>query len=165
MDNPISKKFHEQWKFMTGWVSGNIEHLADDDLKVSFATGKNHGVWILGHLIESEDELSKFLGKAPLLYPVYEEMFGQGSKLEPVDFYPSIETLRSQWKEVVAKNDKVLSEMTDAEWDEPHALSAERGEKDFFKTKGRCIMIWNLHQEYHNGQLSILAALAGKSRF
>jgi len=165
MNNPISIKFYEQWKFTAEWITGNIEHLADDDLKQSFATGKNHGVWILGHLIESEDELSKFLGKAPMIYPVYEDMFGQRSKLEPVDFYPSIETLRKQWKEVMVKNDKVLSEISDSELDEPHALSAEMGEKDFFKTKGRVIMIWNIHQSYHNGQLSILLSLAGKSRY
>lgn len=164
MDNPISKKFHEQWKMMTGWLTANIEKLSDDDLKQSILPGKNHGVWILGHLIESEDELSKVLGKAPMLFPEYEQMFGQGSKLEPVDFYPSIDTLKKQWKEVVAKNDKALSKMTDAEWDEPHATVAEFGENDFFKTKGRTIMIWNLHQEYHNGQLSVLVMLAGKSK-
>jgi len=45
MDNPISKKFHEQWKMMTGWLTANIEKLSDDDLKQSILPGKNHGVW------------------------------------------------------------------------------------------------------------------------
>jgi hypothetical protein len=164
MENPVSHYFLQQWRVMAGWTSGTINALNDEDLREELSPGKNHGVWILGHLIESEDELSVFLGKEPFLFPEYETLFGQGSKLLPVGDYPSAVILREQWKAVLAKNERILSQMTDAEWDEPHARLKE-GEDDFFKTKGRCIGIWNLHQNYHNGQLASLLARAGKSKY
>lgn len=149
---------------MANWTSGNIKTLSDEDLKKSYAEGKNHGVWILGHLIESEDELSKFLGKADMLFPEYEETFGQGSTLEKVENYPFISKLREQWSIVLEKNKGVLSNMLDSELDEPHCMPMDSSLSDFFKTKGRCMMIWILHQMYHTGQLAILVSLAGKSK-
>jgi hypothetical protein len=103
MDNPKTSVLFEQWKIMTNWTSGNIKSLSDEDLTRSLGEGKNHGIWILGHLIESEDELSMFVGKGPMLFPHYEKMFGQGTVLLPVHNYPSAEQLRKQWSEVIEK--------------------------------------------------------------
>lgn len=165
MENITVKALHEQWKIMAGWISGNLKSLTDDEIKVSLAPGKNHGVWILGHLIQSEDELSIFLGRGPYLYPENEQLFSQGSKLQDVGSYPPVEILRKQWENVKSKNDSLLSGIRDEELNEPHCGSLPdsfEGE-DFFRTKGRCIMIWNLHQMYHNGQLAVLLSMAGKA--
>ena len=164
MENPKIKTLFEQWQIMANWTSGNIKALSDEDLKKSFAEGKNHGVWILGHLIESEDELSKFLGKGDMLFPEYEDMFGQGSKLKGIEHYPHISLLREQWSKVLDKNREMYSKFSDSELDEPHCIQFDSQLNDFFKTKGRCLMIWILHQMYHTGQLAILVSLAGKSR-
>lgn len=158
----IVNEFYSQWKINTDWISNNLNSLSDEDLKLSFAEGKNHGVWILGHLIESEDELSEFLGKGSMMYPGYLELFGQGSKLLPVSEYPEISLLRKQWIEVRNKNDTIIKEMKDVEWNEPHCGKGQG--QDFFKTKGRCIYIWNLHQAFHNGQLTILLSFSGKAK-
>jgi uncharacterized damage-inducible protein DinB len=63
------------------------------------------------------------------------------------------------------KNSRILSQIGDELWDEPHCLFQSAGDNDFFKTNGRCIMIWNLHQMYHNGQLTVLLTMAGKAKF
>lgn len=166
MGNSIAKQFFEQWKAMVEWVNENLELLTDEELQAELSPGKNHGVWLLGHIIESEDNLSVYLGKAPRLYPEYEAIFGQRSKLLPVGEYPLVALLRSQWVGVVAKNETILSQMPDAEWNEPHAkLQPGEEETDYFATKGRCIMIWILHQNYHNGQLSLLVSKSGKARY
>ena len=161
--NPITERFYKQWKIYTSWITGNLNALSDEELKVELVPGKNHGVWILGHLIESEDDLSKYLGKGDMLFPEYEQIFGQGSTLMPLDKYPSVSTLREQWKQVLEKNDKILSQFKDEEWEQKQALYKE-GEDNFFTTKGSCIMIWNLHQAYHHGQLAVLLSKAGKTR-
>jgi hypothetical protein len=150
----ISSEFYKQWKLNSDWITNNLKALSDDDLKNPLSSGKNHGIWILGHLISSEDELCKYLGKGELMFPEYIEMFGQGSSLETYDNYPDAAILRNNWNLILERNDKIIKEINDEEWNEPH--SGEIGETDFFKTKGRCLFIWNLHQAFHNGQLTIL---------
>src|SRR5262245_58268480 len=98
MENPRSQLHYKQRKIMIRWLSDIINALSDDDLKMSIAPGKNHGVWILGHLVQSEDELSTFLGKGEMIYPHYNDLFGQKSKLKPAEQYPPVSELREQWE-------------------------------------------------------------------
>jgi hypothetical protein len=32
--NPISQGFHNQWKIYTGWISGNLDTLTDEELRM-----------------------------------------------------------------------------------------------------------------------------------
>lgn len=165
VENPKSDTLFHIWELTISWINGSLKMLSNDDLKESILPGKNHGVWILGHLIESEDELSTFLGKGSMLFPSYLDLFGQGSKLQPLESYPPIEELRSHWKNVISKNETMLKEMKDSELEEPHCQRSENEPNDFFQTKGRCVAIWSLHQMYHNGQLAILISKVGKMKY
>ena len=51
MDNPVSKYLSAQYDSMVNWVNGNIDPLTDEELQMELSPGKNHGIWILGHLI------------------------------------------------------------------------------------------------------------------
>lgn len=165
MSNKITKNFAEQFDAMIEWVNGCIDPLTDEELKMELAPGKNHGVWILGHLITSDDDFSVFMEKGDLLYPEYFKLFGQGSKLQPVENYPPVSLLREHWKKVIEKNKKIYAELSDEELSQPHGRMTDPPEKDFFKTKQRIIIYWQLHQMYHGGQFSVLLAKAGKSEF
>lgn len=165
MAQDVTKRFHETWSSMISWASGYLNALNDEELMLPVAPGRNHGIWILGHLIESEDELSKYLGKGDMLYPEMEEQFGMKSKLLAPFDYPSAQELRERWKAVVAKNDRMFSSVVDEEWDDPHALVVGDPKEDFYGTKGRCIHLWILHQMYHTGQLAILLSSLGKSKY
>ena len=162
MANEISKFLLKQFVETTDWVNMYIEPLTDDELKMEFAPGKSHGVWILGHLIKCEDDLSLYMGKGSLLYSGYDELFATGSVLQAVECYPPIPLLREQWKAVLGKNKNIYSQLTDEELKEPHG-KMENPEKDFFKTKERVAMLWHLHSMYHAGQFSALIAKAGKT--
>src|ERR1043166_7989271 len=118
--NERSKLLYEMWKAMSVWTSGIINSLSEVELQQRIAPGKNHGIWILGHLVESEDDLSLFIGTGELGFPEYEKTFGQGSKLLDVSEYPSSEVLKEQLKEVLMKNDLILSSFQDDELDKPH---------------------------------------------
>jgi len=157
-ENPLSAAFYDQWKILNSWLSNTINKLTDEELCSTIAPNRNHGVWILGHLIESEDELAVYLGLDNWLFPEYEAMFGQGSPLLPVAQYPHVSFLRQQWQQVSARNNQLLSTFTDAQWHQPHTRidSGNPLDEDFFKTKGRCIAIWNIHQTLHLGQLGVL---------
>jgi hypothetical protein len=156
MENIKSNEFYKQWKIMSRWISETLKSLTDEDLCKEISPGRNHGVWILGHLIQSEDELSIYLGKGEYIFPEYESLFGQKNKIAPVNSYPDVSVLRNQWETVKVKNDKILSELSDEEWDEPHALIEGALDDDYFKTRGGCVMNWILHQNYHIGQLVLL---------
>ena len=156
MNNSKAHEFYKQWKITIWWINETLKTLSDDDLKKEISPGRNHGVWILGHLIQSEDELSKYLGEGDFMFPENDKLFGQKKKADPVSSYPDVQVLRKQWEEVTAKNDRILSKLTDEQWDEPHVLINGPIEEDYFKTKGGCIMNWILHQTYHIGQLVLL---------
>ncbi len=164
MDNPVSKHLADQFEAMVDWVNGSINPLTNEDLKMELSPGKNHGIWLLGHLVVCDDDFSLYMGKGELLYPEIYEIFGYGSKpLPPEEYWPA-EKLRECWKKVCEKNRKIYSELTDAELKEQHA-KVEDIEKDYFKTKERICTYWQLHQMYHAGQLGILVSRAGKSKY
>ncbi|MBK8383673.1 MAG: DinB family protein [Ignavibacteria bacterium] len=41
---------------MTEWINWLLKDLTDEDLRTELSPGKNHGIWILGHLIASDDD-------------------------------------------------------------------------------------------------------------
>ncbi len=164
MENNLSKQFLRQYEMMIEWVNGTIDPLSDEEFKLEIYPGKNHGIWIFGHLVTSDDDFSMFMGKGEVMFPEYYEIFGQGSKLLPPDKYPSVSEIKSAWKKVCDKNRKIYSELADEELQLPHALVKDI-DKDYFKTKERVIMAWHLHQLYHAGQLGIIVSQAGKSKY
>jgi hypothetical protein len=147
---------------MASWVNVYLKNLTDEELTHEILPGKNHGVWMLGHLIASDDDLSLYLGKGPRLYPEYEGVFTQGSRLKPAGEYPAPSVLREQWYNVVEKNKKIYSELKDEELLQPHEMLKGKIGDDYFKTKGNVAINWLLHQLYVTGQLSVLRLACGK---
>jgi len=164
MENILSKQFQRQHEMMIEWVNGIIEPLSDEEFKMELSPGKNNGVWLLGHLIVSDDDFSEFMGKGEAIFPQYIIFFGQGSKILPAESYPPVTELKDAWKKVCDKNRKIYSGLSDDELQQPHALVKDF-DIDYFKTKERVIMAWHLHQLYHAGQLGILVARSGKSKY
>lgn len=164
MENSISKKFLEQYIIMVEWVNNYIDSLSDSEFEMELSPGKNHGVWILGHLIASDDDFSVYMGKGELMYPDYSELFGQGSKLQKISTYPAVSKLREQWKEIFMKNKRIYENLKDEEFEDiPENMDGES--LKYFTSKGKIVMAWQLHQMYHGGQLSVLASRAGKKMF
>ncbi len=153
MGNPQSKILAVQYEKSVRWANWKLNLLSDDDLKREVSPGKNHGIWLFGHLIANEDDFGVFLGKRELAYPEYQNMFAGGTKPLPYENYPSVSEMREIWKEMIEKNKKIYNELTDGELNEPHALIHEN---DFCKTKEDIIMHWQIHLVYHTGQLGIL---------
>lgn len=160
MENPICNSYFRQWKMLIkDWVNLTLSLIKEEDLKLEVSPGKNHGVFILGHLVTSDDDFSVYMGKGDLLFPDYQKMFGTGAKLLPPDQYPTATEILEKWKAVCEKNEKIYKEFKDSELSEYHALCNDPG-KDFFKTKERVIQAWQLHLAYHAGQLGIIESIS-----
>ena len=164
MSRTITDVFAKQYDVMVEWVNGVLSGLADEDFNLELAPGKNNGVWILGHLIVCDDDFSEYMGKDEILYPQYIELFGQHTKVQSPEKYPSVKELRESWKKVCEKNVKVYKQITDEELKEDHAL-VKNAEDDYFKTKENIIMHWQLHEMYHAGQLAVILSICGKSKY
>ncbi len=163
MNNPVSEHLLMQWKWMLQWMDWVFQELSDEDFKEAVFDGGNTGIWILGHLIVSDDDLSLYFGKGTYLYPEYIDLFKSGTKPKPASEYPSIPELKEAWKRVCDKNEALYKEMNDEELNEPHALFKD-GENNFVKTKGETASVWQLHQLYHAGQLGVLASRIKKQK-
>ncbi len=153
MDNPRSKILAKQYSD-SSWADWIIRSLSDDELKKEISPGKNHGIWLLGHLITCEDDFALFMGKGEITYSLYHDLFAEETVLQPVENYPPISEMREKWKEMLAKNRKIYDELKDEELEENHAQ--RKGEDDFCKTKEDVTVHWQLHLMYHAGQLSVL---------
>ncbi len=156
MDNPVSKLLTKQYLDSAGWADWIISSLADEDFKKEVSPGRNHGVWLFGHLITCEDDFALFMGKGEIIYPEYQEMFAEGTKPQPFDSYPPVSEMREKWKEMLKKNKKIYDELRDAELHEAQAQL--KGENDFCKTKEDVAVHWQLHLMYHTGQLGMLVS-------
>jgi hypothetical protein len=159
--NPRATLLQEQFHFMLAWVNMYLDELTDEELRSDIIPGKNHGVWILGHLVASDDTLSEYLGYGPTLFPETQR-YAQGQLLLPVDECKPPSVLRDEWKKVCEKNETIYQRLTDAELDEPHAMLQGNPENDYFKTKQGVIINWSLHQVHHAGQLALLLAKFGR---
>ena len=118
MNNILSEKFYEQYVMMYEWVNLYLNALSERDIKQELSPGKNHGVWILGHLIVSDDDFSLYMDKGDLLFPEYREIFAQGSKLLKPEQYPADSLMREQWKQVIKKNKIIYESLNDNEFNE-----------------------------------------------
>jgi len=154
MENPASKILAKQYSDSSGWADWIISSLSDEDLKKEIFPGKNHGVWLLGHLITCEDDFALFMGKGEITYMDYHNMFAEETQPLSFDNYPPISEMKAKWKEMLEKNRKIYSELNDSELNESHAQ--RKGENDFCKTKEDVAVHWQVHLMYHAGQLSVL---------
>jgi DinB superfamily len=159
--NPRSMLLLEQYHFMLTWINMYLNALTDEELRSEIVPGKNHGVWILGHLVASDDTLSEYIGCGPTLFPDT-QLFSQGNTLLPVDECKSPTILRVEWKHVCEKNEAIYNALTDTELDQPHALLQGNPDEDYFKTKQGVLLNWPLHQAHHAGQLALLLAKFGR---
>lgn len=153
---------YEQWQIMLHWVNGNLNNLSNQHLSQTVLPNGNHGVWILGHLIASDDDLALYMGKGDMLFPAYQQLFGAGSTVQPIENYPPIDILRQHWKAVCDKNEQLYQSLTDAELNETHALHKQASPPDFYNTKKRVLICWHLHQVHHAGQLALIRSVVKK---
>jgi len=156
--------YFDFWKTMVSWVNIYLDKIEDDCLYTALRPGGNHGVWLLGHLIICEDDLSEYLGKGPMLFPEYQPMFDQNRKVLPVEKYPSISVLRKNWQQVCEKNKVIYSQLKDDELALPHKKVEGDIEDNYFKTVEGCLKNWILHQIHHTGQLAALSAKYKKEK-
>ena len=133
-----------------------LNSLTDDQLNQEIVTGKNRGIYLLGHMIAVHDDMLVLLGMGEKLFPELHEPFIK-SPDKAVAEIPSAEKLKTCWvKQCSVLKQNFQSLQADA-WFEKHtAVSAEDFAREPHRNKLNIIITRTTHLTYHTGQLMLL---------
>jgi hypothetical protein len=149
----IASALHS-WTAWTGRLSKVFNSLSDDEMLAEIAPGKNRPVYLLGHLIAIHDAMIPQLRLGEAAFSQYQEIFIKSAD-RAVEI-PATSELRQNWKDVEARLNPLLQQLTPAEWLERHATVSE---EDFAKEphRNRLAILFSRtsHASYHLGQLML----------
>lgn len=137
--------FHA-WLLQNRKISDLINRLSDDDLRKDVVTGRNSGLYLLGHLIASNDMLMPLFGFGGKMYPEYEKIF-LCTPDKCSQKFPPTDLVRKHW---FALNEELrgrFAAMEEKEW-----ICQSEQETERLKIMLNVVN----HQCYHLGQLAFL---------
>jgi hypothetical protein len=146
---------------LNGW-KGNIERadkmfsgLSDEEVLKEIAPGKNRLIYIWGHLTAIHDAMLPLLGIGRRLHPEFDVAFVSNPDNTQAEI-PSVEWVRSAWKEVNGKLFEGFAGFSTADWLKKHAAVSE---EDFLKEPLRnrfaILLSRTNHLAYHLGQAAL----------
>ena len=75
-----------------------LDELTDEQLAAQTATGRNTGIYLLGHLTAVHDRIIPLLGVGERLFPQLEELFVTSPDKSGLSF-PSVTELKKYWNQ------------------------------------------------------------------
>jgi len=143
-----------------------VEDLTDAEMLFQPRPGVNHPLWLLGHILWSEDGLilSRCGGKSALPKG-YEGLFAMRTnpQADP-SLYPKKAEVLRVLADVHTQAVKVVKGLTPEQLEE-RPLGYDKlpaGARELFWSKGACVGHHATHESAHAGQISILRRLMGK---
>ena len=134
------------WLLQNRKISDLINRLTEEDLKKDVAPGRNSGLYLLGHLIASNDLLMPLFGFGEKMYPEYEKIFLCTPDKYAQNF-PTVDEVKSHWFSLNAVLKLNFNAMDERQWNIDSDLANEK--------INMLISVVN-HQCYHLGQLAFL---------
>ncbi|MBA4196200.1 MAG: DinB family protein [Chitinophaga sp.] len=152
----VVKLILDRWFAVIKSCDSLLDAVSDEQLQKEIATGKNRGIYLLGHLIAVHDDLLRLLGLGEKMYPELFEPFLKSPDKAVADI-PSAETLRGYWKNQNEVLKEKLNSIQPEEWFTKHtAVSEEDFAKEPQRNKLNIIITRTNHLSYHLGQLILL---------
>ena len=146
----------DAWETQNSRVDKLLEELSDEQLQAETATGKNSGVYLVGHLTAVSDGLISILGFGEKLYPQLEEVFLKNPDKSGLE-EPSMTELKQYWNEVNARIRTHFNQLSADDWFAKHtAVSDEDFAKEPHRNRLNVLISRTNHQSYHLGQLNFL---------
>lgn len=130
--------------------------LSDEQLELEVAPGRNRALYLMGHLIASNDYLLPLLGLGERLYPELEAYFIRIPDKTKTD-YPLAAELREKWEYLHARLAERFATLTIEDWLSRHTSVSE---EDFAinptRNKLNVLLSRTSHISYHLGQLALV---------
>ncbi|MDB5133847.1 MAG: hypothetical protein JWP37_450 [Mucilaginibacter sp.] len=144
------------WELQISRTNNLLGKLSDEELSTQTATGRNTGVYLLGHLAAVSDGMFTILGLGERHNPAMDEIFLRNPDNSGIE-KPSIDELKQYWNKV---NSSLLHQMTEIstdEWFNRHtAVPTEDFAKEPHRNKLNIVINRTNHLSYHLGQLAYL---------
>ena len=152
----IIKMALDQWNAQILKADKMFNDLSDEQLNEEVATGRNSGIYLLGHLTAIHDALFPLLSLGQKLYPQLEDVFIKSPDKSGIE-KPAAKDVRNYWGEVNNKLSQHFNQLTNGEWFQKHSsVSVEDFEKEPHRNKLNVILNRTNHLAYHLGQLAFL---------
>jgi len=144
------------WNTNTNRVTAFFNKYEDDFYLQEVAPGRSRAIYLLGHLVASNDGLLSLFGISEKLYPQLEELFLTNPD-KAFNEYPSLAELREYWKKVSSTLADHFSKMEPSDWLSRHTkVSEEDFAKEPHRNKLNVLVSRAGHISYHMGQLVFL---------
>lgn len=138
------------------------EDMRDAPLQRPTSSGGNHPLWLLGHVAMVEASVPHVLFGEPNPLERWAHLFAAGS--EPKDDsagYPSFDEVLAAYRDLRARNLKILDGLGEADLDRP-TKAPPRGLEQVLGTFGQTFLVVAMHQMMHRGQLADARRAAGR---
>jgi hypothetical protein len=140
---------------------GYLGDLKDSDLLIRPVPGANHIAWQLGHLIQSEYEMTEslFPGSSPPLPAGFKQKHVKATAAsDDAEAFCSKEEYLKFYDQVRAGTFKALDTVKDADWDKP----APEQIRSFCPTIASVFLLHPQHWLMHAGQWAVVRRKLGK---
>ena len=133
-----------------------LDELTDEQLAAQTATGRNTGIYLLGHLTAVHDRIIPLLGVGERLFPQLEDLFVTSPDKSGLSF-PSVTELKKCWNQTNATLAHHFTRMQADDWFTRHsAVSEQDFSKEPHRNKLNILINRTNHLSYHLGQLVYL---------
>jgi hypothetical protein len=152
----IIKMVLDPWNTQIMKADKLFNDLSDEQLEEEVATGRNSGIYLLGHLTAIHDALFPLLGLGEKLCPSLENIFIKNPDKSGIE-KPGTKELRNSWSEVNNKLSQHFNQLTAEEWFQKHNSVSEKDfENEPHRNKLNVVLNRTNHLVYHLGQLAFL---------
>ena len=145
----------KSWNQQISRAEKYFDAKSDEALEQQIAPNKNRLIYLLGHLVASNDSMITLFGIGERLYPQYEEIFSRNpDKAFPT---PPVAELRKAWKDVHEALSRSFNSMTVDQWLSKHtAMTDEDLAKEPTRNKLSVMISRTNHVAYHLGQIILV---------
>jgi hypothetical protein len=143
-----------------------VADMRDAPLTPSTPGGKggdgNHPLWTLGHLCVIEGNISQILLGETNPVERWKPLFAAGTQPKAdASGYPSFDELLDTYRDLRARNLKLLDELGEAGLDRS-PRNIPPGFEDAMKTVGQALLLIALHNMVHYGEIADARRVAGR---
>jgi uncharacterized damage-inducible protein DinB len=144
------------WSAQNKAVTNFFQKYEDAAYQNEVSPGRNRAIYLLGHLISSNDGILPLLGISERLYPELNEKFSLNPDRAFTDL-PTLAKLKQYWETVTQNLTEAFTNIQPHEWLEKHtAVSREDFLLNPNRNKLNILISRTTHQSYHLGQLAFL---------
>ena len=151
----IIKQIIDTWTGRNNAFNDFFNKYNDADYLSEVAPGRNRAIYLLGHLIATNDGMIPLFGLGGRLFPELEVFSGNPDKSFEIN--ASIEELKTKWAALNTALTTHFAKMSAEDWMSKHtAVSTEDFAKEPHRNKLNVFIGRTNHQSYHLGQLNLM---------